>query len=157
MGHFVNARSSTLLLLFAAIFTGTSSTLYVTSQNSGRCYLMSEKPFTASVDYTHNGQTYTATQTFDEYRGYGCKQGPSSSTRLCESSNYEPHTIDVPTPTGGGLTSTTVGGLTAKMCMPTAFTNQTRSVTVNHSGTNVVVLFTWSNITSCRCLRAWSA
>ena len=148
------SRTVALLLLCLSAAVDKSNTA-TTATDGGKCTLVTTSSFSQTVTYSYNGQQYTATETFSGIRGSACKTSTTQSQlQSCATSYHVEHDLY----SENGDSTSSVGGLTARMCTPKQETTVVNERTVYPGGgTDPVVLkFRWSNITDCSCRVVWT-
>ena len=139
-----NAICVTLLVCCLSVFVRSDTS---TSQDGGKCQLVTEDGFTFTTSVTHNGVTYhDVVISVTDSRGYKCKQA-SGTTKYCVSS----HRKDSPFYVNSALTTTLSEKKKISICLPSAHNTVTKTVDVELGGSMVSVTAEWQNITACEC------
>lgn len=137
------AYALTLCLLCELVRSDT-----VSSQDNGKCELVTEHQVTFTTSVTHNGVLYSDVQiTIDEDRGHKCRQATGASNR-CEGTHTKAQTFAV-----HQSGTTPPESKNPFMCHPTITNDVTITVNNVHlgGGTHANVDVQWSNITECSC------
>ena len=111
------------------------------------CELVTQTSFTASGTITVNGNSYSVSHTFNELRGYRCRQDPATDADTCDGIHLPDNQLPINSPSV--LEET--GGLRARVCVPKTVSVVERTETKSLGGTDTSVTFSWANITSCSC------
>ena len=146
-----------LIVLLACILRGVVATTSTTEQDKGKCRLKVENPVEFTIPtIEHNGQTFNdVAVTIDTTRGYMCKEGLSSSSRICESSYIKNQNFMNSYNQASNQLEDTMSSdhQVRALCIPKVTNDVSQAVDVQVGSATVSVNIVWRNITSCKCYR----